>query len=57
VDAVDTTGAGDAFIGCFAVAIAAGIEELVAVGAAVRFASATVTVRGARGSSGTRDAC
>jgi ribokinase len=50
VDAVDTTGAGDAFIGCFASAIAAGIEEVVAVGDAVRFASATVTVPGARGS-------
>ena len=55
VDAVDTTGAGDAFIGCFATAIAAGIEEAIAVGDAVRFASATVTVRGARGSIGTRD--
>jgi ribokinase len=50
VAAVDTTGAGDAFIGCFASAIASGIEEVVAVGNAVRFASATVTVPGARGS-------
>jgi ribokinase len=50
VDAIDTTGAGDAFIGCFATAIAAGIEAVVAVGDAVRFASATVTVAGARGS-------
>jgi ribokinase len=50
VDAIDTTGAGDAFIGCFATAIAAGIEAIVAVGDAVRFASATVTVAGARGS-------
>ena len=55
VDAVDTTGAGDAFVSCFATAIASGIEEVVAVGDAVRFASATVTVLGARGSVVTRD--
>jgi ribokinase len=56
VDTIDTTGAGDAFIGCFAVAIGAGIEEVVAVGDAVRFASATVTVPGARGSVAATDA-
>jgi ribokinase len=50
VDAVDTTGAGDAFIGSFAVAIAEGLDELVAVGNAVRFASDSVTLPGARGS-------
>jgi len=55
VDAIDSTGAGDAFIGCFATAIAAGHEEAVAVGEAVRFASATVTVPGARGSVVTKD--
>ncbi len=51
VVAVDTTGAGDAFIGSFATAIALGLEELAAVDIAVRFASASVTMAGARGSS------
>ena len=55
VDAIDTTGAGDAFIGCLATAIAGGLDEVVAVGNAVRFASATVTVTGARGSVVTQD--
>ena len=50
VDAVDTTGAGDVFIGSFAAAVASGLEELAAVGDAVQFASASVTRPGARGS-------
>jgi ribokinase len=50
VRAIDTTGAGDAFIGSFATAIGAGVEEIVAVGDAVRFASGSVTMPGARGS-------
>jgi ribokinase len=56
VDAVDTTGAGDAFIGSFATAIAAGLDEVAAVGDAVRFASDSVTRAGARGSLVARDA-
>jgi ribokinase len=51
VDVIDTTGAGDAFIGSFATAIAAGLEELAAVERAVRFASSSVTTLGARGPS------
>ena len=49
VDAIDTTGAGDAFIGCFATALATGLDEVAAVGVAVRFASRSVTSLGARG--------
>jgi len=56
VVAVDTTGAGDAFIGSFATAIAAGLDEVMAVGDAVRFASRSVTLPGARGSLMARDA-
>ncbi len=56
VAAVDTTGAGDAFIGSFATAIALGLDELDAFGNAVRFASASVTLPGARGSLVARDA-
>jgi ribokinase len=51
VDVIDTTGAGDAFIGSFATAIAAGLPELAAVERAVRFASSSVTTLGARGPS------
>jgi ribokinase len=51
VDAIDTTGAGDAFIGSFATAIASGLPELAAVERAVRFASSSVTTLGARGPS------
>jgi len=56
VDAVDTTGAGDAFIGSFAAAIASGLEALAAAGEAVQVASASVTTPGARGSVVGRDA-
>jgi ribokinase len=56
VVAVDTTGAGDAFIGSFAMALASGLEEEWAVGEAVRFASGSVTTPGARGSALARDA-
>jgi len=56
VVAVDTTGAGDAFIGSFSTALAAGLDEVMAVGDAVRFASESVTLPGARGSLMARDA-
>ncbi|MEM1403822.1 MAG: ribokinase [Pseudomonadota bacterium] len=46
VNAVDTTGAGDAFIGCFASEIAKGADVEAAMGAAVRYASHSVTGKG-----------
>lgn len=46
VDAVDTTGAGDAFIGCFASAVAKGREVEEAIAMAVRYASHSVTGKG-----------
>jgi ribokinase len=50
VDVIDTTGAGDAFVGSFAHAIGSGRSELAAVGQAVRLASDSVTRPGARAS-------
>lgn len=46
VAAVDTTGAGDAFIGCFSQTLAAGADVVVAIERAVRYASVSVTARG-----------
>lgn len=43
VDAVDTTGAGDAFVGAFAHGLAVGLDELVAVQLAMACASDSVT--------------
>jgi ribokinase len=48
VDAVDTTGAGDAFVGTLAAVLAQGESLRAAVREAVRTASETVTRRGAR---------
>ncbi len=50
VTARDTTGAGDAFIGAFAYAIAAGLSEPVALALGVRCGSESVTRHGAQGS-------
>lgn len=44
----DTTGAGDAFAGAFAAALADGSDPLAAAGVAVAFASASVTRAGTR---------
>jgi ribokinase len=47
---VDTTGAGDAFIGCFAAMLVRSGDEDMALATAVRYASDTVTRRGAQAS-------
>ena len=46
VNAVDTTGAGDAFIGCFASELAKGTAVADAIAQAVRYASHSVTGKG-----------
>lgn len=46
VKAVDTTGAGDAFIGCFAARLAGGAAVEPAIAEAVRYASHSVTGKG-----------
>lgn len=46
VDAVDTTGAGDAFIGCFAQQLVAGVNPATAIAAANRYAADSVTRHG-----------
>ena len=48
VDAVDATGAGDAFVGCLAASLARGYVRDDAVRRAVRYASLTTTRRGAQ---------
>lgn len=48
VTAVDTTGAGDAFIGCFAHTFAASHDVVAAVEAAIRYASDSVTRPGSQ---------
>ena len=55
VDAIDTTGAGDAFNGALAVAIAEGLGLDEAVDAAMRVAAVSVTRLGAQPSMPTRD--
>ena len=54
VDVVDTTGAGDAFIGALAASLAGGADLSAAVHLAVRVASKSVTARGAQPSYPTR---
>lgn len=54
LDAVDGTGAGDAFVGALAAELAAGTTLLEAARIAVRAASMSVTVPGARGGMPTR---
>jgi ribokinase len=48
VTAVDTTGAGDAFVGAFAVGLGLGLSEIDAVRLGIRCASDSVTRRGAQ---------
>jgi ribokinase len=50
VTPVDSTGAGDAFIGCFAQTFVQTGEIDAAMARAVRYASLSVTKRGAQGS-------
>jgi ribokinase len=49
VEAVDSTGAGDAFVGAFAAELARGATVEQAVRLAVRAATVSVTAPGARG--------
>ena len=55
VAAVDTTGAGDAFVGAFAYGLAAGLPEITAVRLGVACASDSVTKHGTQSSFPTRD--
>jgi ribokinase len=55
VSAVDTTGAGDAFIGCFAATVAAGAAVPEAIERAVRYASHSVTGKGTQTSYASSD--
>lgn len=55
VNAVDTTGAGDAFIGCFAAQLAGGRTPADAIAAAVRYASHSVTGKGTQTSYASAD--
>jgi ribokinase len=54
VKAVDTTGAGDAFVGAFAVGLAAGLDERAAVALGIACASDSVTRTGTQSSFATR---
>jgi ribokinase len=56
VDAVDTTGAGDAFIGCFAHHVVAGASISGAIATSVRYAADSVTRSGSQMSFATRAA-
>jgi ribokinase len=56
VKAIDTTGAGDAFVGAFAVGIAAGLEETAAVRLGIACASDSVTRPGTQSSFASREA-
>lgn len=55
VNAVDTTGAGDAFIGCFAAELARGTDVAEAIAQAVRYASHSVTGKGTQTSYATTE--
>jgi ribokinase len=55
VTAVDTTGAGDAFVGAFAVGLAAGLNELAAVRLGIACASDSVTRHGTQSSFASRE--
>ena len=56
VQAVDTTGAGDAFVGAFAYGLAAGLDELTASRLGIACASDSVTRPGTQSSFATREA-
>jgi ribokinase len=55
VDAIDTTGAGDAFVGCLAAALAQGASDEVAVHRAIVYSALSTTRRGAQSSYATHD--
>ena len=55
VQAIDTTGAGDAFVGAFAFGLAAGLDELTAVRLGVACASDSVTRAGTQSSFASRE--
>jgi ribokinase len=55
VKAVDTTGAGDAFVGAFAFGLAAGLDELAAVRLGIACASDSVTRTGTQSSFATHE--
>jgi ribokinase len=55
VQAVDTTGAGDAFVGAFAYGLAAGVDEVTAIRLGVACASDSVTRHGTQSSFASRD--
>jgi ribokinase len=55
VQAIDTTGAGDAFVGAFAYGLAAGLDELAAVRLGILCASDSVTRPGTQSSFPSRD--
>jgi ribokinase len=55
VKAVDTTGAGDAFVGAFAYGLAAGIDEVAAIRLGIACASDSVTRTGTQSSCASRD--
>jgi ribokinase len=55
VKAVDTTGAGDAFVGAFAFGLAAGLDELTAVRLGILCASDSVTKPGTQSSFASRE--
>jgi ribokinase len=55
VTAIDTTGAGDAFVGAFAVGLALGLSELEAVRIGIACASDSVTRPGTQSSFPDRD--
>ncbi|HUG30584.1 MAG TPA: ribokinase [Candidatus Limnocylindria bacterium] len=55
VTAIDTTGAGDAFVGAFSFGLAAGLDELSAVRLGIACASDSVTRMGTQSSFATRD--
>jgi ribokinase len=56
VKAMDTTGAGDAFVGAFGVGLAAGLDEVAAVKLAIACASDSVTRPGTQRSFAAREA-
>jgi ribokinase len=56
VQAVDTTGAGDAFVGAFGYALAAGLDELAAVRLGIACASDSVTRHGTQSSYASKEA-
>jgi ribokinase len=55
VKAIDTTGAGDAFVGAFGVGLAAGLDEVAAVRLGIACASDSVTRPGTQSSFPSRD--